>query len=341
MNIQEKIDLIKRNTQEILTEEELLKLLETKENLSVYLGTSVTGKPSIAYFIWALKLYDFLKAGFKVKVLLADIHGALDNTPWEILEKRYEFYSIVITGMIKALGGDLNNFEIVKGSDIQTTKEYVMDLYKLSSEVTVRNANKATSDVVKHGEHPKVSGIIYPLMQALDEEYLDVDIQLGSQDQRKIFVLAGEFLPKVGYRKRVHVLLPFIKGLTKEGKMSSSIENSKIDFTNDFETITKKLNQAYCPEGEIDNGVFDFVKHVIMTIKEDNNQELVIERPEKWGGSLAFKTKDALEKSFLSKEVHPLDLKKAVAKEIDNLIKDVRAELENNPSLVTEAYPQK
>jgi tyrosyl-tRNA synthetase len=341
MNPQEKFEIIKRNTQEILTEEELMKLLETKEQPAVYLGTSVTGNPSIAYLIWGIKLYDFLKAGLKVKVLLADIHGALDNTPWDILEKRYEFYSIVITGMIESLGGDLKNFEIVKGSDIQTNKDYVMDLYKLSSEVSVRNATKASSDVVKHGDNPKVSGIIYPLMQSIDEVYLDVDIQLGAQDQRKIFVLASEFLPKIGHKKRIHVLLPFIRGLTQDGKMSSSVENSKIDFLEDFETISKKLNNAYCPEGDINNGVFDFVKYVIMTIKEDKNEEFVVDRPEKWGGPLRFKTKEDLERSFLSKELHPLDLKKALALEINKITEVVRNKFKGRENLIKEAYPDK
>ena len=340
MNTQEKLNIIKRNTQEILTEEELIKLLETKQNPTVYLGTSVTGSPSIAYYIWGLKLYDFLKAGFKVKVLLADIHGALDNTPWEVLEKRYEYYSLVITGMIESLGGDLSNFEIVKGSDFQLSNKYVMDLYKLSSQVTVRNATKSSSDVVKQGDNPKVSGILYPLLQCLDEEYLDADIQLGSQDQRKIFVLASEFLPKIGYRKRVHILLPFIRGLTEEGKMSSSIENSKIDFLDNLEIITKKLNNAYCPEGDIESGVFDFAKNVIMTIKEDNNQELIIKRPEKWGGTLKFKTKEDLQKSFLAKELHPQDLKIALVHEINKLTETVKKKFVGKENLISEAYPK-
>ena len=50
MNVEEKINLIKRNTQEILTEEELIKLIETKEQPVVYLGTSITGRPHIGYF---------------------------------------------------------------------------------------------------------------------------------------------------------------------------------------------------------------------------------------------------------------------------------------------------
>ncbi|MBS3115323.1 hypothetical protein J4482_01705 [Candidatus Woesearchaeota archaeon] len=90
MNTEERLNLIKRNTAEIITEEELKKLLESKKKPSIYWGTTPTGKPHVGYFLPALKIADFLKAGFKVKILLADLHAALDNTPWAVLEKRYE-----------------------------------------------------------------------------------------------------------------------------------------------------------------------------------------------------------------------------------------------------------
>jgi tyrosyl-tRNA synthetase len=340
MNIEEKIKLIKRNTQEIITEEELIKLLEEKEKPTVYLGTSVTGRPHIGYFTWAQKLNDFLKAGFKVKVLLADLHGALDNTPWPLLEKRFQYYSIVITGMIEALGGDLKNFDIVKGSNFQLSKEYVLDLYKMSSEVTIRNAEKASSDVVKQGDNPKISGLIYPLMQALDEVYLDADIQLGAVDQRKIFVLAREFLPKIGNKPRVEVMIPFIRGLTEDGKMSSSNNASKIDLLDDFETIENKLKKAYCQEGNKENGVLDFAKLLIMTQKQDKNEEFIIDRPEKWGGPLKFKTQEELEDAFVSKQLHPMDLKIGVAQEVNRLLEPIREKFVGKEQLIKDAYPE-
>ncbi|MGV8086385.1 MAG: tyrosine--tRNA ligase [Candidatus Woesearchaeota archaeon] len=264
MDINDKLKLIKRNTQEIITEEELVKLLSEKEHPSIYLGTSVTGRPHIGYFAWVQKLADMLKAGFKVKVLLADIHGALDNTPWELLEKRYKYYEIVIPAMIEVMGGDLENFEMVKGSDFQLGSKYMMDVLKMSTLASVRDTTKAASDVVKMGDNPKLSGLIYPILQALDEEYLDVDIQMGAVDQRKILVFAREYLPQLGYRHRTELMIPFIRGLTQEGKMSSSIKNSKIDLIDDEKTIKDKLKSAYCEEGNPENGVLEFAETVIM-----------------------------------------------------------------------------
>lgn len=340
MNTEEKIKLITRNCQEVVTEEELKKLLEEKKNPCVYLGTAVTGRPHVGYFMWVLKLADFLKAGFKVKLLLADLHGALDNTPWHLLEKRFNYYSIVIPAMFEAVGADISNFEIVKGSDFQLGHEYVFDIMKMSTQASVHDCTKASSDVVKQSESPKLSGLIYPIMQALDEQYLDVDVQYGGIDQRKILMFAREYLPKVGYNSRVEIMTPLIPSLTASGKMSASDLNSKIDLLDSEEDVKKKLNSAYCPEGEVeDNGVLAFCKYVLFTIKSDNSEEFVIERPEKWGGNLVYKDYSSLEKDFSEKKLHPMDLKQALADEINKLLEPIRKKAEKNQEMVKEAYP--
>lgn len=75
---------------------------------------------------------------------------------------------------------------------------------------------------------PLMSNLLYPILQALDEEYLDVDVQFGGVDQRKIFMFARENLPRIGYRKRAHLMNPLIPGLGETGKMSSSEPLSKV-----------------------------------------------------------------------------------------------------------------
>jgi len=340
MNVEEKLALITRNTEDIVTIDELKKLLETKKQPSVYLGTAITGKPHVGYFAWAKKIADFLTVGFKVKILLADVHGALDNCPWELLDKRYEYYCGVITGMLKSAGADITHLEFVKGSDFQLNKDYLLDVLKLSTFSTVKGSMKAASDVVKFGDNPKLSGLIYPLMQALDEQYLDVDVQYGGVDQRKIMMFARENLGKVGYKPRIELMTPLIPGLTATGKMSASDPNSKIDLLDDTKTIQKKLNKAYCPEKEIEsNGILAFCKYVIMTIKEDNNEEFVIIRPEKFGGNISFKNYNELEEAYSKGLLHPMDLKTALAKEIDLLLAPIRKNMKGKEALIKAAYP--
>jgi len=319
---EERFKLVKRNTSEIVSEEELMNLLKKKKNPVVYWGTAVTGKPSLAYFFPILKLSDFSKAGFKVKILLADLHGALDGTPWLILEHRYDYYKEAITQILKALGTDLKKIEFVKGSEFQLGHEYMYDVLKIASMASVHDCKKAASEVVKMGDNPMLGGLIYPIMQALDEQYLGVDIQFGGLDQRKILMFARENLPKAGYDRRVEVMNPMIQGLIGK-KMSSSDPKSKIDLTDDEKTIKDKVNYSYCMEGNSDCGIMEFLKYVIMTIKSDNKEKFSVERADKFGGNVDYSNYNDIEKDFLEKKLHPMDLKNAVAKEIILLLDKV------------------
>jgi len=319
LSVDEKFELIKRNTEEIVKESELQALLKKKKNPVVYWGTAVTGKPSLAYFFPLLKLNDFSKAGFRIKVLLADLHGALDGTSWTVLEHRYDYYREAITQIFKALGADLKKIEFVKGSEFQLKPEYMYDILQLASINSIRDCRRAASEVVKFEDNPKLGGFIYPIMMALDERYLDVDVQFGGVDQRKIFMFARENLPKIGYDARIEVMNPMIPGLIGK-KMSSSVDKSKIDLTDDEKSVKDKINKAHCIVGEPDNGVMALLKYVIMVLKQDRKEMFVVERPAKYGGVLEFVGYESVEKAFKKKQLHPLDLKNAVAKEICELL---------------------
>ena len=339
MDIQERYNLVKRNTEEIVTEQELMGLLKQKKQPSVYLGTAITGRPHVGYFMWVLKLADFLKAGFRVKLLLADLHGALDRTPWGLLEKRFVYYSTVIPPMFGAIGADIKNFEIVKGSDFELSKDYFFDMLRVSTFASVHDCTKAASEVVKQVENPKLSGLIYPIMQMLDEQYLDCDVQYGGTDQRKIFMFAREYHPKIGYTPRVEVMTPLIPGLIGR-KMSASEEESKIDLLDPPERVKAKLNKALCPEGIVeDNGVLAFARYILFTIKGDLGEPFVIRRPAKWGGDLSYKDYSSLEADFVARKLHPQDLKAAVAEDVNRLLEPVRRAMQGKDELVSSAYP--
>lgn len=324
--------------QEIVTEEELLTLLNEKEMPVVYLGNAITGRPHIGYFAWVVKLYDFLRAGLKVKLLLADLHGSMDNCPWELLDKRYEYYSAVIPEMLRAVGAPMNNLEIVKGSKLQMNNEYFHDLLKMSTLASVHDAKKASSEVVKQSDSPKLSGLIYPLMQALDEQYLNVDIQYGGVDQRKILMFAREYLPKLNYRSRIEIMTPMIPGLADK-KMSASNESSKIDVLDSEEEVNRKISKAVCAEGVLeDNSIMALAKYVIMPLKEDRGEALLIERPDKYGGNLEYFGYELLEKDFVEKTVHPMDLKNSVAKELNRLLHPIREALKDKKDILDQAY---
>lgn len=66
-----------------------------------------------------------------------------------------------------------------------------MDNYRLCATVTEHDAKKAGAEVVKQVESPLLSGLLYPGLQALDEQYLDVDFQFGGIDQVRFVFLGG------------------------------------------------------------------------------------------------------------------------------------------------------
>ena len=320
----DKHSLVKRNLQEIIGEKELDKKLKSKKEFSLYWGTMPTGAVSFAYFFPMLKISDFLKAGVNVKILLADLHAALDGVSWDLLEKRYKYYERAIHLIFQTIGTNMKKLEFVKGSELQLNKNYFHDLLKLSTFTTVAKAKHSASEAVKTArDNPKLAGLIYPLMQALDEEYLKVDAQFAGLDQRKILVYAREFLPKINYKQRIELMTPMIGGLVGK-QMSSSVESSKIDLLDNEETVRKKVNRADCVTGNPDNGIMELLKYLIMVLKEDNNEKFIIERNEKYGGNIEYSSYKAVEKDFVSKKLHPLDLKNAVAKEINFLLRNFR-----------------
>ncbi|KAJ8603453.1 hypothetical protein MRB53_042150 [Persea americana] len=345
MTPDEKYHLITRNLQEVLGGQDIKDILAERD-LTMYWGTATTGKPHIGYFVSFTKIADFLKAGCKVKILLADLHGYLDNqkAPWELLKHRTAYYSAIVKATLKSLGVPIDQLEFVQGTDYQLSKAYTLDVYRLSALVSQHDFRKAGAEVVKQTESPPLSGLLYPGLQALDEEYLQVDCQFGGVDQRKIFTFAQEHLPQLGYRKRSHLMNPMVPGLMGT-KMSSSEPDSKIDLLEDAKQVDKKIKKAFCEEGNItENGLLAFVKNVLFPIQTLHGEpHMKFARPKEFGGDISFSDYATLEDAFSKKSLHPGDLKKGVATAINSLLEPIRSVWAADPELqkLTElAYPE-
>lgn len=334
----EQYELITKGLQEVLNAQIIKDVLEKeKRPLKIYWGTAPTGKPHCGYFVPMIKLAHFLKAGCEVTVLLADLHAYLDNmkAPLEVVRFRAKYYECVVKAILTSINVPIDKLKFITGSEYQLTADYTMDIFKLSNRVSQNDAKRAGADVVKQVANPLLSGLIYPLMQALDEHYLDVDVQFGGVDQRKIFVLAEENLQAIGYKKRAHLMNPMIPGLGQGGKMSASDPNSKIDVLEDPKVVTKKINSAYCAPGDIvDNGLIAFIENVIQPIQslkaEKETFDFFIDRPEKYGGPITYNSLETLKEDFKSEKLSPVDLKSGVATKINELLAPIREDFAKN-----------
>ncbi len=317
MDLSQRLDLIKRNTVEIVTEDELKQLLETKKKPVTYCGYETSGEVHLGHMVTVTKLMDLEKAGFKVKILLADWHAWLNRKgTWQEISAMAELDKKAF----KKLG--LEDPEFVLGTDFQRTNEYIDDVLKLSIGTTVNRAMRSMQEVARDFENAHVSQMIYPLLQIADIKHLGVDVAQAGIEQRKIHMLGREALHLIGGKPFVCVHTPLINSLLGPGKkMSSSEPNSMISVRDDEAEIKRKISKAYCPEGVVEgNPVLEIAKYVVFP----RVAKLKVERPAKFGGPVEFASEAELEAAFAEKKLHPMDLKNAVALELGRVLAPVR-----------------
>jgi len=314
-SVQKRFDLIKKNTEEIVSEKELKEVLEKKKKPMVYCGYEPSGPMHLGHFVTITKLMDFEKAGFKVKILLADVHAFLNrkNTEEEIKKEVDNWRKT-----IKAIG---LNAEVVLGSDFQFEKEYQLDIMRLAQASTINRGLRSMQEIARDIDNATISQLWYPLMQAADIKYLKVDVAQGGLEQRKVHMIAKDMKDILKYNF-VAVHTPLITSLKGPGeKMSKSIPGSGISVTDSYEEIKKTIKNAYCPEKiEKDNPILQITKLLIFPrIKKFN-----ISRPEKFGGNIDFDEYEPLEKEYVQGKIHPMDLKNAVTEYLEQIISPIR-----------------
>ena len=343
--------LIVQNLQEVLGEEKLVRAISTGKNIHVYWGTATTGRPHVGYFVPMQKIADFLRAGIKVTILFADLHAFLDNlkSSLVLLENRVVYYEHVIKALLSALNVPIDRLHFVKGSTYQLTEQYTQDLLRLCGQVSQRDALRAGAEVVKQVEDPLLSGLLYPLLQALDEQYLKVDGQAGGIDQRKIFILAEEQLPKLKLGKRFHLMNPMVPGLTGS-KMSSSEEETKIDLLDPPDVLNRKIDSAPCPRQTIssnnsaglviENGILAFFKFVVLPIQlPQNNSE---ENAKIFIGKSEFSSFEEIQIAFENNLIGEVELKDHLKKFLNGILAKVRQQCQNEhiQEVIEKAYPK-
>jgi tyrosyl-tRNA synthetase len=312
----DKLELVTRNVEEVVTPEELKSLMENNPRPKVYVGYEPSGNIHLGHMITANKLIDCQKAGFHVTVLLADLHAYLNRKgTMEEIAKIADYNKRCFI----ALGLDEENTRFVLGSSYQLSPEYEMNVLKMACDTTLNRAKRSMDEVSRDAEDPRVSQMVYPLMQAMDIAALDVDVAMGGMDQRKIHMLARETLPQMGFKTPVCLHTPILLGL--DGTKMSSSKGNNISVDDSAEALTKKIEKSFCPIGIAENNpaIDLFRYHIFMKYPT-----VTIERPEKHGGNLEYSSIEALKADFAEKKLHPMDLKKAAAKYMNMIIEPVR-----------------
>ncbi|MEM2934902.1 MAG: tyrosine--tRNA ligase [Candidatus Thermoplasmatota archaeon] len=316
------IEAIKKNLKEIVTIEELEKIVK-REDKKAYIGFEPSGLVHLGWLMCGDKIKDLVDADFDFYILLADWHAWINdklNGNMEAIKVCGEY----IKDAFSAMG--LRNVKYVYASEIVNDSNYWKTVLRIAKETTLARAKRAMDIMGRKEEEAEkdISKFFYPLMQVADIFHLDVDVALGGMDQRHAHMLARDVSEKLGKKKVVALHTPLISSLQAkermDAKMSKSKPESAIFIHDDFETIKRKINKAYCPLQAENNPVMEIARHIIF----QHFDEIEI------AGRL-FSSYEELENSFLKSEIHFIELKNSVAEYLEKIILPIRSYFSRNP----------
>jgi len=343
MDLESKFELIKQVGEEILTEEELRQLLQTKEHPIAYDGFEPSSYDiHIAQGVLrAININKMTKAGIKFKMLIADWHAWANNKMGGDLG-RIQTVGKYLIEVWKHCGMDLKNVEFMWANDFIKEPEYWKKVMQIARNSTVNRIIR-TGQIMgrKEGEMQQASQILYPCMQCADIFQLKADITQLGMDQRKVNVLARELGPSLGFWKPVVVSHHMLMGLGEppkskyidrviDLKMSKSKPDTAVFINDSGEEIKRKISKAYCPAKVIEeNPLLEYSKYLIF----EKFKVMEMKRQEKFGGDLCIENFKELERLYGEGKIHPMDLKNSTAYYINEMVKPVREAFEKDSKL--------
>jgi len=341
LDLEQRIDLVSRNAQEIVTHEELRALLETETRPKAYWGFESSGLMHIGLgLVCGSKIKDMVKAGFEFTIFLADWHSWINNKlggNMENIRLCGEYFKQCFT----ALGIEPESVHYVWASDLAKDIEYWEKVVRIAKSVSLQRTWRALPIMGREISltDMETAWVYYPCMQAADIFHMELQAACASMDQRKAHMLARDAAEKLGWKKPVCIHTPLLVGLlglqkTEKqfdenadmniwigSKMSKSMPQGSIFVHDTPEDIRTKIRAAFCPPKQAEgNPVMEIAKLTIFA----ERASLTIPRSPKYGGPETFKTYQELEKAYGEGKLHPLDLKEGVANSLIEILSPIR-----------------
>jgi len=226
------LELIKRGSDEILIESELLKKLEENRPLIIKAGFDPTAPDlHLGHTVLINKLKQFQDLGHQIQFLIGDFTGMIGDptgknvtrkalTQEDVLENAKTYQEQVF----KIL--DPEKTKIVFNSTWMN-KLSPADLIQLAAKHTVARMLERDdfSKRYKGGQPIAIHEFLYPLIQGYDSVAMKSDVELGGTDQ-KFNLLVGRQLQEVyGQKPQTVLTMPILEGLDGVQKMSKSLNN--------------------------------------------------------------------------------------------------------------------
>ncbi|UCE81560.1 MAG: tyrosine--tRNA ligase [Methanobacteriota archaeon] len=334
MDVDERLELITRNSLEVVTVEELRSLLETKTKPSAYIGFEPSGFIHIGQMTNAFKVVDMQRAGIDVTVFLADWHAMINDKLGGDIES-IRACGKYIRDCFLALGVDKST-EFVYASDLINEAEYWERFIRICKASSLMRVKRAMTIMGRSEEDVDLdaSKVMYPPMQVADIFHLDVDIAYSGMDQRRAHMLARDTAEKLGWKKPIALHTPLLMSLQGgvrmdpvDAKMSKSSPDTAVFMHDSPDEVRRKLKNAFCPPEVDGNPVLETMRLIVFP----KTDVIRIDRSAKHGGPVDYTSFSELKEAYESRSLHPMDLKNGTAEYVNRLLEPVREYFSANP----------
>ncbi len=336
MTVDQRLELVTRGTEEVVTREELRALLEKADTPRAYVGLEPSGLMHIGTgFIVASKVTDLVRAGFHTIIFLADWHAYINDKlggSLENIQRCAEYFR----DAFRALGVP-DEVEYRYANEFVRHPEYWQRVIQVSKASTVARIRRALTIMGRKEEEAELdaSKLIYPAMQVADISWMDLDLAYGGMDQRHAHMLYRDVAPKLGWKPVVALhtpLLPSLDGGGRmdpvAGKMSKSRPDASILINDPPAEVERKVAKAYCPPKEVEGNPMMGIARLILFPRRGS---LSVPRDPKFGGDVVYASFEELAEAYARGELHPKDLKAGVAAGLNAELEPVRKYFEAHP----------
>lgn len=230
--IEEQLALIRRGTQEIISEEDLVAKLKQNRPLRIKAGFDPTAPDlHLGHTVLINKLKHFQDLGHEVLFLIGDYTATIGDptgknatrpplTPEEIAENAKTYAEQVF----KIL--DKDKTKVMFNSE-WFNKMTAGDMIALASQTTVSRMIERDDFSKRYNSQTPISlhEFLYPLVQGYDSVAMKADVELGGTDQTFNLLMGRTLQGRYGQESQVCITVPILEGLDGEKKMSKSLGN--------------------------------------------------------------------------------------------------------------------
>ncbi len=232
VSIEQSLALIKRGSDELLIESELIEKLKTSRPLRVKAGFDPTAPDlHLGHTVLLNKLRQFQELGHQVLFLIGDFTGMIGD-PTGKSATRPPLTAEQVQENAKSYAAQV--FKILKPEQTEVVfnstwlKELgAAGMLKLAASHTVARMLERDdfSKRYKNNQPIAIHEFLYPLLQGYDSVALKADVELGGTDQKFNLLMGRELQKQAGQSQQCVLTMPLLEGLDGVNKMSKSLGN--------------------------------------------------------------------------------------------------------------------